>query len=500
VKVAFHSWHVFGNTGLERVLITNKLLDHLGAHKMADSTAKVLVVDDDSEMLQFLQRILSRDGLDITTCSSGAEALLKIKKIENGESTFKSTDFDVILSDVRMPSLDGLTLVNKLREAGNETPVILMTAYGSIQSAVDAIKQGAHDYLTKPLQINDVRETIKRTLEYREVVNKNDYKTEGDRGSPTSSNLIALNQRMKDIIALIRRVAHVDTTVLILGESGTGKEVIAQAIHNQGDRKNKKFVAINCAAIPEELLESELFGHAKGSFTGATGQKSGLFEEAEGGTIFLDEIGDMPLSLQAKLLRVLQERKIRPVGSNVSKDINVRIIAATHRDLRTAMVDGQFREDLYYRLSVIPIVIPPLRERPEDIFPLAEYFLKKACTKTDSPLRSFTEGALNKLRAYPWKGNVRELENTIERAVVLSPNTQMTEDDLDFLQTGDVPSSGVVTLSSEGKSLDLRHLEKEALVLALQKSGGRKEEAAKILGISRKTLYRKEREYGIAPE
>jgi two-component system response regulator PilR (NtrC family) len=448
-------------------------------------------------MLQFIQRILSRDGFEVTTCSSGAEALLKIKKIENGESHFKGSDFDVILSDVRMPSLDGLTLVNKLREAGNETPVILMTAYGTIQSAVDAIKQGAHDYLTKPLQINDVRETIKRTLEYREALTKNIVKTETDKGS---SSLIATNQRMRDIIGLIRRVAHVDTTVLILGESGTGKEVIAQAIHNQGDRKNKKFVAINCAAIPEELLESELFGHAKGSFTGATGQKSGLFEEAEGGTIFLDEIGDMPLSLQAKLLRVLQERKIRPVGSNTSKDINVRIVAATHRDLRTAMVDGQFREDLYYRLSVIPIVIPPLRERPDDIFPLVEYFLKKACTKTEIPLRSFSEGALNKLRAYSWKGNVRELENTVERAVVLSQNSVMTEEDLHFLQVSDVPQENAILLSSEEKSLDLRHLEKEALVLALQKSGGRKEEAAKILGISRKTLYRKEREYGIAPE
>jgi DNA-binding NtrC family response regulator len=394
-----------------------------------------------------------------------------------------------------MPDLDGLTLVNKLREAGNETPVILMTAFGTVAAAVNAIKRGAHDYLTKPLQINDVRETIKRTLQFREVVkDKTDSTSEAKQ---VSSHLIAYNPRMRDILGLVGRVADVDTTVLILGESGTGKEVIAQAIHNQGGRRSKRFVAINCAAIPEELLESELFGHAKGSFTGATGQKIGLFEEAEGGTIFLDEIGDMPLSLQAKLLRVLQERRIRPVGSNTTKEIDVRIIAATHRDLRTAMGDGEFREDLYYRLSVIPIVIPPLRERPEDIAPLTEYFMRKASAKADLTPKAITEGALRKLRSYSWKGNVRELENTVERVVVLSQKAIIDETDFDFLQTVEISAAGVVATVAEEKSLALKDIEKEALSLALQKSGGRKEEAARILGISRKTLYRKEREYGL---
>ncbi len=454
---------------------------------MSANSPRVLVVDDDIEMLQFFQRILPREGFETTTCSSGAEALATLKAGE--------VPFDLILSDVRMPALDGLTLVNKLKEAGNETPVILMTAYGTVQSAVEAIKRGAHDYLTKPLQIHDVRETIKRTLKYLEVVKeKKDFRTESDR-QIVATHLIAHNSRMKDILSLVRKVAEVDTTVLILGESGTGKEVIAQAIHNHGPRRSKKFVAINCAAIPEELLESELFGHAKGSFTGAVGTKTGLFEEAEGGTMFLDEIGDMPLSLQAKLLRVLQERKIRPVGATTTKDINVRIIAATHRDLRTAMNDGQFREDLYYRLSVIPIVIPPLRERTEDIVPLADYFLKKASTKAHLILKTFSDSAIRKLRSYSWKGNVRELENTVERSVVLSPNQVISEEDLSFLQVLDASAADIVATAAEEKSLSLRDIEKEALVLALQKSGGRKEEAAKILGISRKTLYRKEREY-----
>jgi two-component system, NtrC family, response regulator HydG len=260
----------------------------------------------------------------------------------------------------------------------------------------------------------------------------------------------------------------------------------------------KNFVAINCAAIPEELLESELFGHAKGSFTGATGQKRGLFEEADGGTIFLDEIGDMPPSLQAKLLRVLQERKIRAVGSNVMKDLDVRVIAATHRDLRTAMVEGEFREDLYYRLSVVPIVIPPLRDRPEDIPVLAEHFLTRVLSRTEGVMKKFSERALQKLRAYPWKGNVRELENAVERAVVLNHGMSIEAEDFSFLQTPEV-SVPTFVANLEQRSLSLRDIEREALLLALQKSGGRKEEAAKLLGISRKTLYRKEREYGIVP-
>ena len=483
---------------------------------MAAQIPHVLVVDDHDDMLVFLRKCLNQEGYNVSTCSSGFQAIDLLKNTEDTSSGMGP--IDAILSDVRMPQLDGLALLKKVQEIPLEIPVVLMTAFGTVEDAVKAIKAGAYDYLTKPFKLEDVRQTMKRALEFRRetedslspaevVVNdrgpvsnpgpqSNKFKSE-----PTHPHqLIGHSSRMKEIYRLIGKLSNVQSNVLVLGESGSGKEMIAQAIHRTGKLASKPFVAINCAAIPEELLESELFGHAKGSFTGATNQKAGLFEEADGGTLFLDEIGDMPLSLQAKLLRVLQERKIRAVGSNTFKDINVRVIAATHRDLRTAIREGDFREDLFYRLSVVPIAIPPLRDRKEDIPLFVDHFLKKFVPRINSPVTGVSPEALSILCNFKWEGNIRQLENAIERALILSRGPLLEVQDISFLEDhlaieAEGESRDIV---APGSSLNMRDVEKKAVILALEKSGGKKEVAAQMLGISRKTLYRKEKEFGLA--
>jgi len=469
------------------------------------TTGHILVVDDDTNMQMFLKKFLSAEGHLVTTCSSAAEALTFIEPNSHIVEASSESDIDLILTDVNMPEMNGHSLLKSVKESRPEIPVIMITAFGTIESAVDAMRRGAHDYVTKPFKLADIRATINRTLNYRKLEKENSILRKEVKRSWTLGDMIGKSQQMQSVFDVIKRVSKVTANVLILGESGTGKEMVARAIHNDGPRAKKPFVAINCAAIPENLLESELFGHAKGSFTGAINQKRGLFEEADGGTIFLDEIADMDFSLQAKLLRVIQERKVRPVGQNTFKSIDVRIIAATHKDLKSSIAEGLFREDLFYRLSVIPILIPPLRERAEDIPMFADYFLKKYAAANGSPVTGFTKAAMSRLICLPWEGNVRQLENTIERAVILCDDALIDESHISFLQvvSPELEKNGVVkTTSAEpdmSGSLTLNEMEKRCLELALKKAGGKKEKAAQILGISRKTLYRKEREYGLCP-
>lgn len=459
----------------------------------------VLVVDDDAAMRSMVADFIRAEGHAVSEASLASEALTRISK---GEFVLEPTTssgrderrLDLVISDLNMPEMTGIEFITKFREIAPNIPIILVTAFGSIDTAIEAIRRGAFDYTTKPFKLAEMSVTVARALRFRDLHLENARLQNEIEQTQSFGNIIGKSPGMREVFDLIRRVGPASANVLITGESGTGKERVAHAIHAEGPRRTKRFVAINCTAIPEALLESELFGHAKGSFTGAVGKKRGLFEEAEGGTIFLDEIGDMNLALQGKLLRVIQERKIRPVGENIDHDIDVRIIAATHKDLKAAIKNGTFREDLYYRLSVIPIVIPPLRHRREDIVLLAEHFLKKYSAANNSQVKNFSPDAMARLMAMPWEGNVRELENIIERLVVLARGSTIEAKDLPAAGEGNVETFFESTQS--GTLPTLEDIEKRYFKFILDKTGGRKEKAAQILGVNRRTLYRKEREYG----
>lgn len=460
-----------------------------------DTKGHVVIVDDDKELRLLLKDFFTAEGYR-TSVFGLATDVLRAFGVGATESRIEiqPESVDLIISDINMPHVDGMELVQRLKQVCPKVPVILITAFGSIESAIEAIRRGAYDYIVKPFKLTEMRVTTDRALEYRKLGRENSVLRQEVKRSWALGEVVGKSQGMKEVFDLVARVSQANANVLITGESGTGKEMVARAIHNSGPRKNNPFVAINCTAIPESLLESELFGHAKGSFTGAVQQKKGLFEEADGGTLFLDEIGDMNPSLQAKLLRVIQERKIRPVGSNLTKEIDVRIIAATHKDLKAGIKQGIFREDLYYRLSVIPIVIPPLRHRKEDIPILAEHFFRKYSAANGSKATGFTKTAIQKLMNGKWEGNVRELENVVERAVVLCANSLIDE--------SDIPSSEAATAdqffgTATSDFPTIEAIEKRYIALVLEKTGGRKDKAAQILGINRRTLYRKEREYGL---
>ncbi len=400
---------------------------------------------------------------------------------------------DMVITDLNMPEMNGLDFIRTFKALSPATPIILITAFGTIETAVEAMRAGVFDYVIKPFKLTEISVKVARALQIQKLQSDNEVLREEVKRSYSFSGIIGKSPGMLEVYDLIKRVSNATANVLISGESGTGKEQVARAIHQNGPRANRTFVAINCTAIPESLMESELFGHAKGSFTGAHQRKKGLFEEAEGGTLFLDEIGDMDMALQAKLLRVLQERKIRAVGDTVDREIDVRIIAATHKDLKAAIKNSVFREDLYYRLSVIPIVIPPLRHRREDIPLLAEAFLKRFSAANGSRVRGFTQNALSTMMQMTWEGNVRELENWVERAVVLARGELIEIEDLPAATEASVESFfGAAT--SQFPTID--ELEKRYMKFILDKTGGKKEKAAQILGINRRTLYRKEREYG----
>ena len=456
------------------------------------STKKqVWVIDDDKEILEIVADALGSSRIVVTTFSEAAVALAQLVE--------KAIRPDVILCDLKMEQIDGFSVLERLKKEKIDIPIIFITAYRSVEAAVQAIRKGAFDFITKPLNLNQLELCVERAFKLSILQKENEILKLNLHGKG-NREIIAKSESLKAIFALVDRIACTAVSVLITGESGTGKEVVAQAIHARSDRASKPFVAVNCSAIPESLLESELFGHAKGAFTGAVDKKLGLFEEADGGTLLLDEIGELNQSLQAKLLRVIQEKKIKRVGENSYRDVDVRVLAATHRNIKKMVREGTFREDLFFRLNVIPIHIPPLRDRKEDLLPMALHFLKRSCRTNGIDEKRFSQLAINKILTHEWKGNVRELENTMERAVLLSDGPEIDEnyivainDDYDMAST----TLGKTSISTADfpKSLeDLSTLEEMNLkyihhVLAL--AGNVRDRAAKILGIDRKTLYRK---------
>jgi two-component system response regulator HydG len=449
----------------------------------APTTPRVLIVDDDIDIQDALKIGLQDEGYQVESRMTGNEGLDYLKAQKNLP--------DVIICDLKLPDINGLEFIEKTKQQSVNAPIILITAHATVETAAQALKQGAFDYIAKPINPVELSVLAGRAIKLRQLETHNLLLKEQLDKTTGRGTMLGRSPKMKQIFTLIDRVAEATANVLITGESGTGKEKVARALHEGSSSRKGPFVAINCSAIPEHLLESELFGHRKGAFTGASENRMGLFEEADGGTLFLDEIGDMPLTLQPKLLRVLQERKIKPIGSNEYKPINVRLIAATHRDLRKEAAENRFREDLYFRISVIPVAIPPLRERVEDIPLLAEHFLDFYCRQNSIPAKRFSKAALQKLMKFSWPGNVRELENSIERAVILSDAELIDEKDI-RLEDRSRGTNQVLELFSSLPTLD--ELERRYMAHVLAETGGHRERAAEILGINRKTLYRKEKE------
>ncbi len=444
-------------------------------------TRELLIVDDDEVLRRMLCDLFEEAGYGVRDAPSAEAALAQAREHE----------IDAVLSDVNMDGKSGIELVGELRRLRPETPVVLMTAFASVRSAVEAMRAGAHDYITKPFENEVALLAIERAMEHRALEEENRRLRLAVDRTRAMGDLIGESAAMREIFALVRKISHSRASVLITGESGTGKDVVARTIHFHGARAAKPFLPINCTALPEGLLESELFGHVRGAFTGAHAAKRGLFEKATGGTLFLDEIGDMGLPLQGKLLRVLQDGEVRPVGGTHTTKVDVRIIAATNRDLAEAIDEGRFREDLFYRLNVIPVSIPPLRERPEDIPPLVEAFLSKHAADRVKPV---SEDAMAWLTAQTWRGNARELENAIERALVLSEGDEIGIEDLrarDARGTPEVDPAERLLASAADSSLSLAQLEDRYIDEVMRRTGGNKVQAAAVLGIDRKTLYRR---------
>ncbi|MBY0316928.1 MAG: sigma-54 dependent transcriptional regulator [Bdellovibrionales bacterium] len=449
---------------------------------------QILLIEDDADLADIIAGFMRQKGHTTIKFDNSEKALEDIVK--------QKVTGDIILTDLKMPGLSGFELIKKLHEQAIQIPIIVMTSHKTVESAVEAVEVGAFDFVVKPLHFPQLYISIERAIHFSRL--KDENKTLKSviqiKEGTEVSEIKGKSTEFLKVLDLARRVAKSKANVFITGESGTGKEVIAKAIHHMSDRKKKPFVAINCSAIPEHLLESELFGHAKGAFTGASDKKVGLFEEAEGGTLFLDEIGDMSLQLQAKLLRVLQERKVRRVGENQSRNIDVRVLSATHKDLVKEIKTGKFREDLFFRLRVIPISIPPLRERKDDILPLTEFFLKKYSALNEKPTPKLSKETTEWLMQNSWKGNVRELENTIERAVVLCQNSTINVEDFIDLEWNTQPSSADSSsnfLFDSNKNLTIDQLVKQYIQAVLKKNKGAKDKTAKDLDIDRKTLYRK---------
>ena len=453
-----------------------------------NSQGVVVVIDDDPQMRSLLVDHLELNNYRVKPFDDGLYAM----KFLLGNDP-EVSQVDLVLTDIRMPEVDGISVLRQLKPQRPDLPIIIMTAHASVETAIDGLRKGAFDYITKPFKLSEISHAIERAITFGRLQRQNKILSTEIKKNWTKNEIVGKSAAIHDVFNLIELVAPSQASVLITGESGTGKEIVAKSIHNLSPRSKKPFIAINCTAIPDSLLESELFGHAKGAFTGAIERKKGLFEEAEGGTLFLDEIGDLTMALQAKLLRVLQERKIKPVGDNLMKDIDIRIIAATHKDLKKAIIEKNFREDLFFRLCVIPIVVPPLRHRQEDIPLLAQHFLNKYSVLNNKLVTGFSFESLQKLMSMPWPGNVRELENLVERLVVLTKNSA--------IQANEIPSAdekGHESFYGESTqdSPTLEELEKRYIQSVFEKTGGRKEKTSQILGINRRTLYRKLKEYG----
>jgi len=448
--------------------------------------ARILVVDDETSMQEFLRILLQRDGHDVTACGSATEALLALE----------SDDWDLVISDVRMPGMSGLDLLDQVRQLSPETTVILITAHGTTESAVEAMKHGAYDYLTKPCSVDEIRLVVGKALEKRDLSHENQRLRQQLRDQSAIPTIVGKTARMQEIFGLVRQVAPTRANILITGESGTGKELIARAIHNLSDRREAPFVTVNCGAIPENLLESELFGHVKGSFTGASANKPGLFEVANGGTLFLDEIGEMDLLLQVKVLRAIQHRTFQRVGGTSEIHVDVRIVCSTNRRLDHEVREGRFREDLFYRLNVIEIQLPPLRERVADLPQLIRHFMEKFSVELSKDVRELDPEVLPALEAYPFPGNVRELENVIERAVTLARTNHITLECLPPTVRRPTEASTQARIPEGGVHLDalLAAYETSLIQEALQRSGGVKKRAAQLLGVTFRSLrYRLEK-------
>ncbi|GAM09802.1 nitrogen assimilation regulatory protein [Geobacter sp. OR-1] len=474
--------------------------------------SRILVADDEESMRWVLSKALKKKGFTVDLAADGEQALGMIQ----------AGNYDLAILDIKMPGISGLDLLDRLRDLKSDLLVVIMTAEASMKNAVEAMKRGAYDYLTKPFDLDVIDAIVEKVNRAREMTSQvSILKEELKDRYQLEKTIIGNSPAMREIYKTIGKVAPSDITVMIQGESGTGKELIARAIHFNSRRLGKPFIALNCAAIPKELLESELFGFEKGAFTGAVERKLGKFEQANGGTIFLDEIGDMPGDLQAKILRVLQEKEITRTGGSQSIAVDVRIIAATNQDLEEMVRKRTFREDLFYRLNVVPIHLVPLRERREDIKPLAEYFLAKACTELEIPPRQCDPSAMSLLVSHPWPGNVRELENSIKRAVILSSDQLLTSDDFPGLRNqakaSDIPDNGE-GLSLEGivemklrlsfanmdkmqsgdvYTMVIEQVERPLIRFVLEKTRGNQVRAADILGINRNTLRKKIQELGI---
>jgi len=446
---------------------------------------RILIVDDEEQMRELLTKVLEKNGYQVTAAGDGTQALALLEK----------EPVDLVVTDVRMPGLGGMEALKAIKELNPDIVVIIMTAFGSIDQAVQAVKEGAYDYINKPFKIDEMLLTIRKALDERRLRHEVSVLRHELRTRYHFENLIGKSRAMQEVFSLIEQVAGSRSTVMIYGKSGTGKELVAKAVHYNSQRASKPFVAVNCAAIPSELLESELFGHEKGSFTGAIATKVGKFEMATGGSLFLDEVGSMRLDLQAKILRALQEREIERVGGTRTIKIDVRVIAATNRDLKKAVEEGTFREDLYYRLNVVPITLPDLKDRQEDIPLLANHFVQKFTQESNSNIREISREAMGILLSYPWPGNVRELENVIERAVTLGRGPA--------IQPGDLPPHLAGGAGPVEKALaqeaTLEDLERDYIRAVLRRTKGHQIRAAAILGIDRRTLYRKIRRYGIKP-
>lgn len=442
---------------------------------------KILIVDDDVSCLTTMQIALEEEGFEVFTANNGQEAL----------NYFKANDIDLIISDIQMPLLDGELLLQEVRKLDSKAIVILVTAHSSLNAAAQSVIKGAYDYLSKPIELDDLLETVTHALEYRKNISKSSIHQVAEVWS-SSNTMVGRSRVMLDLFKTIGRAAQSDSTVLVLGESGTGKELIARQIHSLSKRAEQKFVAINCGALTETLLESELFGHIRGSFTGATSDHNGLFKEANGGTIFLDEIAETSLAFQTKLLRVLQEREIMPVGSSISKKVDVRIITACNQDMQALVDKRLFRADLFYRLRVITLALPPLRERQEDIPLLADFFVKKY--SLGQPAKILTPEVLDLLQKYLWPGNVRELEHVIESAVVLSRSPVICLSDLPAticsMNNSDITDVSRLNTLEDAPLVPLSEMEYHYSRRVLAISAGNKSRAARILGIDRKTLER----------
>jgi two-component system response regulator HydG len=449
---------------------------------------KILVVDDDFAHRTMLKTLIAGWGYEVREADDGAAAVEAVKK----------DPFDLVLMDIRMVRVSGLEALEEIRLYNPALPVILMTAYASVETAVEALKKGAYDYLTKPLDFDELRLALERALEHTHLREENRVLRESLGARFDRGNLIGRSASMTRLLDLVAQVAPSEATALVTGESGTGKEMIAGAIHYNSPRKGGPFIRINCAAITETLLESELFGHEKGSFTGADRRKEGKFRQADGGTIFLDEVSEMSLGMQVKLLRVLQEREFTRVGGEEIIRVDVRVIAATNRDLFRAVTEGRFREDLYYRLNVVNLLVPPLRERKEDVPLLAQHFLKIFAERNRKTLKGFTPRAMDRLLHYPWPGNVRELMNSVERGVVLSRADILDEQDVaPVLETQTLEAPASQAAAAAGGETSLESVEKATILKTLEEAGGNKSEAARRLGITRRTLHLKLKKYGV---